>query len=349
MTNTPVSQATAASNVGTGVDLPLLKRSVKVARQNGHVALRHMNEEVLLEGAAAELFTKIEAQLDGKSTIGAIAEKISEKPRRLRALAQELEKAGVLSFLSTRDDGKLTTGVEFYKIHREHCMHWLEPVYQHPLWEKMTTGKATRAQVIGFAFEKYHYIEAAFEHMGIAAANATPEMMPHLARHFIEEYTHGDIYRKGLRSLFDNEVILRSQPLPSTRALVNYLNESAERSSFAYYAGNELLQMTENTGDDKAGRAVDDFYDAMKKHYPYTDKLIESFIAHTKADQKLGHADAFLLMCQSVPPLTRREVNDALNVAKNMAEHLLLFMDGIETFYANFATVPRIACDALSE
>jgi pyrroloquinoline quinone (PQQ) biosynthesis protein C len=350
MSNTNASQASSqAGSRDLPRDLPLLKRSVTVARANGHVALRRMNEEVLLEGPAAQLFTKIEAQLDGRSPIGVIAEKVSEKPARLLALTRQLEKAGVLAFLSTKDDGKLTTGEEFYKIHREHCMHWLQPVYEHPLWEKITTGKASRAQVIGFAFEKYHYIEAAFEHMGIAAANATPEMMPHLARHFIEEYTHGDIYRKGLRSLFDNEIILRSQPLPSTRALVNYLNESAERSSFAYYAGNELLQMTENTGDDKAGRAVDDFYDAMRKHYPYTDKLIESFIAHTKADQKLGHADAFLLMCQSVPPLTRREVNDALNVAKNMAEHLLLFMDGIDTFYASFATVPRLACDPLSE
>ena len=87
----------------------------------------------------------------------------------------------------------------------------------------------------------------------------------------------------------------------------------------------------------------------MRKHYPYTDKLIDSFIAHTKADQKLGHEDAFLLMCKSVPPLTRREVNDALNVAKNMAEHLLLFMDGIDTFYGRFATVPRLPCDPLSE
>jgi hypothetical protein len=130
--------------------------------------------------------------------------------------------------------------------------------------------------------------------------------------------------------------------------LVNYLSETAQRSSFAYYAGNESLQMTENT-DDGAGDAVDDFYGAMRKHYPYTDRLIDSFIAHTKADQKLGHADAFLLMCQSVPPLTRAEVNDALNVAKNMAEHLLLFMDGIDVFYANFDTVPRLPSQLLSE
>ena len=52
----------------------------------------------------------------------------------------------------------------------------------------------------------------------------------------------------------------------------------------------------------------------------------------------------------SVPPLTvGDEVNDALNVAKNMAEHLVLFMDGIDVFYASFDQVPRRPCDVLSE
>jgi pyrroloquinoline quinone (PQQ) biosynthesis protein C len=349
MSAQPSHQASSASSPAPSGERPFLKRTVTVGHQPGRVTLRRFNEEIELDGAAAQLFSKVEAQLDGKASIEQIGARVQEKPARLRALLGQLAKAGVLSLLSAADDTTLTTGMEFYAIHKERCLFWLEDVYRHPLWQKMVDGTATRAQVIGFAFEKYHYIEAAFEHMGIAAANATPEMMPHLARHFIEEYTHGDIYRRGLRSLFPDDVILHSQPLPSTRALVNYLNESAQRGSFAYYAGNELLQMTENTGDSDAGKSVDDFYAAMRKHYPYTDKLIDSFIAHTKADQALGHADAFLLMCESVPPLTRREVNDALNVAKNMAEHLLLFMDGIDTFYSRFATVPRLPCDLKSE
>jgi pyrroloquinoline quinone (PQQ) biosynthesis protein C len=330
-------------------DLPLLKRSARVVRQNGSVVIHYMRDEVTLDGSAAELFSKMLPKLDGNTKIDQIAEGIAERAPRLRALAEQLTRAGVLAFRSTEDTGQRMSGLEFHALHRERCNAWLEEIYRHPLWDKITSGAASRAQVLGFAFEKYHYIEAAFEHMGLAAANATPEMMPHLARHFIEEYTHGDIYRKGLRSLFPDDIILRSQPLPSTRALVNYLTESAARSSFAYYAGNELLQMTENTGEDAAGRAVNDFYDAMRRHYPWTDHLIASFVAHTHADQKLGHRDAFLQMCKSVPPLTRREVNDALNVARSMAEHLSLFMDGIDVFYARFPTVPRLPCDLLSE
>jgi pyrroloquinoline quinone (PQQ) biosynthesis protein C len=327
-------------------DPPSLRRGSMVTQQNGKVVIRHMRDEITLEGAAADVFKKVLPKLDGKTKLDAIASESQVAPERLRALAEGLAKAGVLA--AAAGDG-LMTGEEFYALHREYCTYWLEEVYHHPLWERMMKGEATRAQVLGFAFEKYHYIEAAFEHMGVAAANASPEMMPHLARHFIEEYTHGDIYRKGLRSLFPDDVILRSQPLPSTRALVNYLTECAAKGSFSYYAGNEVLQMTENTGDESAGNAVDEFYAAMRKHYPYTDKVINAFIAHTHADQKLGHDDAFLQMCKSVPPLTAREVNEALNVARSMAEHLMLFMDGIDRFYANFPAVPRLPCDLGSE
>jgi pyrroloquinoline quinone (PQQ) biosynthesis protein C len=339
------------SMTSSAPDLPRLKRSARVTGNNGTVVIQHHRDEITLDGAGARLFSLLQPIADGRTSIDSIAAKVSEKPARVRALLDQLEKAGVIAYASKQNDGELMSGLEFHKLHRESCAYWLEPIYSHPFWERVVNGTASRAQVVGFAFEKYHYIEGAFEHMGIAAANATPEMMPHLARHFIEEYTHGDIYRRGLRSLFPDELILHSQPLPSTRALINFLSESAQRSSFAYYSGNELLQLTENTEDvsDGAGSAVNEFYDAMIKHYPYTAPLVDSFIAHTKADQKLGHADAFLEMCKSVPPMNRREVNDALNVAKDMAEHLMLFMDGIDTFYASFPNLPRVPCDLLSE
>jgi hypothetical protein len=107
--------------------------------------------------------------------------------------------------------------------------------------------------------------------------------------------------------------------------------------------------MTENTSDPVAGGSIDTFYDLMRKHYSYTGKLIDSFIAHTKADQSLGHENVFLKMCASVPPLTRSEVKDAMNIVRMMAEHLALFLDGIDAHYASFPTMPRTPCTLLSE
>jgi pyrroloquinoline quinone (PQQ) biosynthesis protein C len=329
---------------------PILRRAAKVISSGKSVVLEHLDQQVTLDGAAAQLFDQVRPHLDGAKRIDQIAELVGERPARIHAFVEKLRGAGVVAYTKheTPDDFRMS-GTDFYALHRKWATHWLRPIYDHPLWTKITTGEASRSQVLGFAFEKYHYIEGAHEHMAIAAANATPELMPHLARHFIEEYTHGDIYRKGLRFLFPDEVVLDSVPLPSTRALVNFLSESAARSSFSYYAGNELLQMTENTSDPNDGGAVETFYDAMRKHYPYTDKVINAFIAHTKADQKLGHEDVFLEMCRSVPPLTRREVTDAMNTVRLMAEHLALFMDGIDVHYATFPTLPRLPSTLLSE
>jgi pyrroloquinoline quinone (PQQ) biosynthesis protein C len=325
---------------------PVIRRSAKVTKDNGRMVIKHLDEEISLEGKGAALLDRMIPMLDGKNNVEQIAARIEEPATRVKALADSLHNAGVISFLQA--DGTMT-GMEFYHLHQKYSRYWLSDVYQHSLWDKMTNGTASRAQVIGFAYEKYHYIEGAYEHMAIAAANATPEMMPHLARHFIEEYLHGDIYRKGLQSLFPDAYIVHAQPLPSTRALVNYLSETAARSSFAYYAGNEVLQLTENTSDAKASGSIDTFYDALKKHYPWSDRLVKSFIAHTHADQKLGHENVFQEMCESVKPLTKAEVSDALNVAKLMTEHLMLFMDGIEKHYAQFPAVPRVPCDLLSE
>ena len=326
--------------------MPLLKRTAKVSARDGAVAIAYLTDEIVLDGAAAVLFRKLVPHLDGKTRLDRIAERIGEPVPRVRALTDRLRAAGVVGF---SDDARPVTGLEFYDLHRRHCAHWLQRIYAHALWHKLTTGTASRAQVLGFAFEKYHYIEGAYEHMAIAAANATPEMMPHLAEHFIEEHNHGDIYRRGLSSLFPDATVLDAQPLPSTRALINFLSESAARNSFGYYAGNELLQMTENTSDAEASHSIDSFYTLMRTHYPYTDKLIDSFIAHTKADQRLGHESVFRDMCASVPPLSPAEVADAMNIARMMVEHLALFLDGIDAHYGRFPVMPRTPCTLLSE
>jgi pyrroloquinoline quinone (PQQ) biosynthesis protein C len=332
--------------IPTHASFPVLRRSAKVSKRPGRVALVHLDHEIALDGAGALLLARMIPLLDGESSLDAIAARLEEDVARVRAMAKALEGAGVLSFTGPRGT---MTGAQFYELHQRYARHWLRAIYEHPLWEKITNGTATKAQVIGFAFEKYHYIEGAYEHMAVAASNADREMMPHLARHFIEEYSHGDIYRKGLQSLFKDELIVRAQPLPSTRALVNFLSETAARSSFAYYAGNEVLQLTENTSDARAEGSVNAFYDAMRRHYPFCDRLVASFIAHTHADQKLGHESVFEEMCASVPPLREDQVRDALETARLMVEHLQLFMDGIEAHYARFPAVPRLPCDALSE
>lgn len=320
-----------------------LKRGAALVMNDGEACVQHLGQEILLDHAGSRVLRKLSPYLDKGHDSATLAAYTGETVAAVEALARALEHTGVMTLHDTRAapaDGGMS-GLEFHAYHRRYAQHWLQPVYAHPFWAKVVEGRATRAQVLGFAFEKYHYIEAAHEHMGVAAANARPELMPHLARHFIEEYRHGDIYRRGLQSLFDDAAILAAPPLPTTRALVNFLSETAAVDSFGYYAANEVLQMTENSdgGDDDG--AVDAFYAGMRRHYPESAKLIEAFVIHTKLDQNLGHDGVFEQMCRDMPRLAAAEVASVMNRARGVVERLLAFMDGIDRWYEAFPQVPR--------
>jgi len=330
-----------------------LKRSAKVREvASEHVAIDYLGFSYELKGNAANIFSKILPVLhSGNLSLQEITDQVGSAKDDVKKLLRLL---GVHDLISgSRDPDARMSGVEFYEYHRKFCHHWLKEIYSHPFWDKVVQGTATDAQILGFAFEKYHYIEGAHEHMGIAAANSTKELMPHLAKHFCEEYTHGDIYRSGLVQLFDNDVVLNSQPLPSTRALINFLNESAAKNSLAYYAANEFLQMTENEDEDDSAlnstEPVSSFYAKMTEHYPYTVPLVDAFIRHTKLDQQLGHENAFFEMCKDISPLTMSEVHNIMDTTRSLVDVLKLFMDGIDVFYEHFPEVPRMPSTLLSE
>lgn len=331
--------------------IPLLKREVQFELPPGHepIRVRYLNYEVALSGSAREAFLRANTFFDGSRSVKEISEQSAVSERQLEKLLAGLRQVGMVVDHRSLDRVDGMEGMDFYDYHRLRSSFWLQKVYAHPFWEKVASGAASRAQILGFAFEKYHYIEGAHEHMAFAVANADPEMMKHLALHFNEEYAHGDIYRRGLRAFFGDEVILTSQPLPTTRALINYLSEMAQKSSFSYYAGNELLQMTENTSKAADGDAVDEFYRSMQSHYPWSEPLIEAFRAHTALDQHLGHEDAFRRMCADRRWLSSRQVEEAMTYTRGMAEMLELFMDGIDRYYEHIDVVPRVASHLWAE
>lgn len=311
----------------------MFKANVDVLVTQENCSLRYLGNEFVLDRESSEKLLHLKNAYDAGQDID-----VDGAGRLLKALDKHrLINAEAKTRLGLRNSTTMA-GMEFYELHRRYCLHWLEPVNEHPFWERVANGEASASEIYGFALEKYHYIEGAHEHMAIAAANATPELQKHLANHFFEEYTHGDIYRAGLRKHFANEEILQSLPLPSTRSLLNFLNELAATNSFAYYAANELLQMTENVADeavDDDSKAVDQWYQALVENYPFAESLVRSFKDHTKLDQKLGHKDVFLEMCEDVGVLTEQQVNQALMAAKGAAEQLLIFLDGVEAFYPN--------------
>ena len=324
--------------------LPVLKRTAKVVRTRPRRSPSSTSaRRSTLEGAAAQLFGKMLPHLDGKTGVGDIAERIDESPaaRPVAGRAARRRPACWPSRTTTRrdDDRRAVLRAPSQVRERTGCSRLRPPALAE---DRDRQGLARpgarlrlrevplhrgRLRAHGDRGRERHARDDAAPRRGTSSRSTTTATST----------------AKGCAACSPTTSILRAQPLPSTRALVNFLTESAARNSFGYYAGNELLQMTENTGDARTSSSIDDFYDAMRKHYPYTDKLIDSFIAHTNADQKLGHENVFLEMCQSVPPLTRAEVDDALNIVRaRWPSTSTCSWTASTRFYDRFPTIPRL-------
>ncbi len=61
---------------------PVLRRSAKVSRGDGRVAIEHLDEEISLEGAGAALLDRMLPFLDGKNNIRARSPPASRRARR---------------------------------------------------------------------------------------------------------------------------------------------------------------------------------------------------------------------------------------------------------------------------
>src|SRR5947208_2057371 len=108
---------------------PVLRRSAKVSRQDGRMVIKHLDEEISLEGKGAALLERMVPLLDGKNNVEQIAARIEEAQPRVKALADQLHNVGVISYLEA--DGTMT-GAEFYKVHGRYSRYWLTDVYAHP-------------------------------------------------------------------------------------------------------------------------------------------------------------------------------------------------------------------------
>lgn len=283
--------------------------------------------------------------MDGSHTIEDISRKTLIPTSDLSDIINSFYDKNIIGFAN---DDRIYSGAEFWQLHDEYSRQWLDKIADHPIWPALTEGTAHRAVAIGFVIEKYHYIEGAYEHMATAVANADSRIAEDLIRHFKEEYNHGDIYLGGLSSLFPKQLVVESAPLPSTRALINCLNELAQSDSVAYYSANEFLQKTENIGDG-IGDPVETFYKAIEKNYSLPSAVCRAMRAHTNQDQELGHKDVFSEMCNKLDTISFASVNKYLQATKQIAEHLEYFLDGIFLYYSKYSYVPRPRATLISE
>lgn len=279
---------------------------------------------------AMEILLPVLPQMDGGRSLADLAKQCSSSAQTLAALLQPL----VEDDLVLDSDAALAAGTldEFRLALQRECRFWHGAILAQPFWQRLLSGDASLAMVLGWGVEFMHFADAANEYMaaGVAFCREPGDLRESIAKHYIEESGHGEIFRCGLHACGVAErALAQAPPLPTTRALINHLWEVALESSLAYGATFKLMQAAQVSKE-----AATSFYEGLGELYPDARALFQAFRLHTEIDVGLHHESTFFdRLLDRKAMLEWREKQRSIAVVRDLAEHFCAFFDGIRRYY----------------
>jgi pyrroloquinoline quinone (PQQ) biosynthesis protein C len=275
-------------------------------------------------------------RLDGTHTLASLAELARVPAPEMAATLNVLTGGALLidadTAIHAQDPESFLTGLKLLS------RFWLRDIFAQPFWTRVRSGEASDALILGWGLEFYHYVEAANEHMalGVAHCHLDPRARQWMSQHYVEEYDHAGIFLDGLVACgYDREEITEARPLPSTRGLINYLNELAMEDTLAYLGTYAVMHAPSETGNQEMLTA---FYRQLGETYPNASGLINAFQKHALIDTELEHKELVLerLYRQGYPyaPDHPRRI---LRAARGAAECFALFFEGIHDHYRDMS------------
>lgn len=293
----------------------------------------HLN--VRYEGNGASLVAAVVAELDGRLTV---AELVERHGIAIDVLAEVLAPLADESFLldAALDEHETMSGPEFLAAFRQECRFWSHQVFSHPFWIRLRDGTVPLSVVLGWGVEFHHYVRHADRYMaaGVAYCADSWRTRQWLAKHFVEEVGHSEIFLQGLMGCGLSRVrVLDAMPLPATQALMHTLMESAYEGTVPYAACFGFTQPETIAPSPEAQRA---FYDGLSAAYPEASSLFQAFLRHSLLDANLGHEQLVLeRLFANATAVDRSHRAAAVRSVRRLAECFMVFFEQILDAYTD--------------
>ncbi|MEK6321355.1 MAG: iron-containing redox enzyme family protein [Acidobacteriota bacterium] len=294
------SSMPAADCVVTGLPdgrlKPALRWDVRVLlHEHENVAtLLRGDFEYRFAGISAEALRQVVLKLDGRREAADIAQELGLEANLVAAAIKELVRNDLA--IGVEATQQFVTGEEFCAIARRLFPYWKERLFGHQLWQDLTSGRAMRAQFVGWLIESYHFIDGVNERLSMAVAECADQRARSVfAKHYTEEYDHARFFVDALDALGIGETTVRmARPLPGTRAVLTLMRQFARRDYLQYAVCSGFL---ESTGGDRERART--FFELLAEHYtPDLPGVMAPLVAHVNLDEAYRHND---LMEKVVP------------------------------------------------
>jgi pyrroloquinoline quinone (PQQ) biosynthesis protein C len=324
---------------------PLLSTRARTLTSDGQLTVDTPEIELTFTGSSAAILAPVLGRLDGRCRVDEISAQLGLSERELKTTLQVLADEQVVIDAGAAFDA--CSPKAFLDAYFAECRFLSKEIFAQPFWEVFLSGRAERNLVLGWGIEFYHFVDAANEHMAAAVALCRDgaQTRAWLAKHYVEERDHGSIFLDGLAGVgLDRDLVRRAPPLPSTRALINYLTELASADTLAYAGTFGVMQANR---EEATRDAVGQFFTFLSGKYPFAVPLFDAFRQHALMDVDLEHQHLVLeLMCEGYKELPRGVLARPINAARSAAEHFMMFFESIHQYYGSAgAELPRSAFD----
>jgi pyrroloquinoline quinone (PQQ) biosynthesis protein C len=307
----------------------------------GAMLLALSDREVILNGPTYEAYQTLVEGLSATVSLEDLAARLELTADDVHALAERLAQAGLL-YRRAEIPGALA-GRELNERFAKVLPAWLQRAFSHEFWTRMLDGKGSRRHFVGWLFELYHYTLNANRHMPLSCAHTYIKPVKKLrAQHYAEEWNHYHYFAKSLGAMgYSREIVTRSEPLPMTMAMSNFMRQAAREDVLAYSICSAVLEGT-TVGESN----YVPYYEKMVELYDVPRAAIEPIYAHLALDQTYQHSNLFEEIMSNVEQMPAERAARVLAYGSQMADHIWLWTDEIDHYYGDPANaVPRLPFD----
>lgn len=309
--------------------------------QDDAVLLNLSDSQVKLSPKVYEIFDKLAECLRDKRSLQQTASTLGVDVETCKKYQERFAAAGLLYRLS--DAPQSVTGDEFYGYFAKTLDAWLADAFSHPFWDRMLSGKGSVRLFAGWLFELYHYTRNANRHMPLSCAYTHNKPIKTLrAKHYAEEWNHYHYFAKSLTVLgYAREDVARSEPLPMTLEMSNFMRQAAREDILAYSICSAVLEGT-TTGEQN----YDGYYKKCVELYDMPREVVTPIYDHLDLDKKYDHSNLFADILSHAGEISAERASRVLEYGHQLVEHIWLWTDEIERYYGDDSSpVPRRAFD----
>ena len=307
-------------------------------------------KEALKGDAEQKLILDCRARLNGAESIDDIA-RVSgiSTPELERALSALAERGLVIDTQAVLNAQSTDQLVESFVVESR---FWSREVLTTRFFRRLRAGDAPPNLLTGWVIEVFHYAAAANEYTAAAVAYCHDNITTRrrLADRYFEQHQESEILLKGLVAAgMESSRVVKSFPLASTRALINFLTELAITDWLAFSGALEIVYAV-NRGT--LSQNIKEYYDGIAHRYSFASELLTSMSEFASATDVGRRQGGFLLKA-----IIDGGAVDASGIGKRLVtalrdtyEHFALFFEGVEDYYSEpHILLPRQPLDLRTE